>query len=349
MVALYITSVESAGKTALCGGIGKKLISDGKKVGYIVPARLSEAGNSDGYRSIAFIKKAFGLVEPDDMLCPIELSQGDLWQNLTDGVEKFSQRIKQVYNQISSEKDVVLMEGLSNLIVDKVSTLACYTIAEILDAKVIIMLRYSPTLDLTEITQISEKLGQRLLGVVVNFAPEARIEVVKHGVIASFQNVGIKVLGVLPEVQGLSGVSIGELAETLSGEILNDREKNNEIVESVMLGAMGLDSGIDYFSRKANKAAVIRGERADMQLAALETSTRCLILTNDLKPLPAVASQAEDKHIPILTVKQDTSATVAGIEEALAKTTFYDTQKLKKFENMLDQYFDFETFYSELG
>ena len=109
------------------------------------------------------------------------------------------------------------------------------------------------------------------------------------------------------------------------------------------------DSGIDYFGRMANKAVVIRGERADMQLAALETSTKCLILTGNSKPLPPVVNQAEDKRVPIMVVKHDTSGTIAGIEEALAKTSFYNPQKLQKFENILGRYFDFTALCSELG
>jgi BioD-like phosphotransacetylase family protein len=112
---------------------------------------------------------------------------------------------------------------------------------------------------------------------------------------------------------------------------------------------MTLDSGATYFNRKENKAVVIRGDRADMQLAALETSTKCLILTNNLKPLPAVVSQAQDKHVPIIMVKQDTSAAIAGIEEALIKASFRNPRKLETFGNVLDRYFDFEALYSELG
>ena len=166
---------------------------------------------------------------------------------------------------------------------------------------------------------------------------------------AVFREAGIRVLGILPEVRGLLGTSIGELAEVMDGEILTCPENTSEIVENVMLGAMTTDSGIDYFSRMANKAAVIRGERADMQLAALETSTKCLILTDNSKPLPAVVHQAEDKNVTIMVVKRDISGTIAGIEEALAETSFHNPRKLKKFDGVLSSHFDFKALHSELG
>ena len=241
------------------------------------------------------------------------------------------------------------MEGLGSLGLDKVSNLACYTIAETLEAKVIIVLRYSSALNLSKIVQIGKKLGQRLLGVVVNFIPKPKMEMVQRELTASFHGAGIKVLGVLPEVRSLLGVSVGELTEILGGEILTSPDSTDEIVENIMLGAMTLDSGVEYFARKANKAAVIRGERPDMQLAALETSTKCLIITNSVKPLPAVVSQAEEKHVPIILVKQDTTAVIAGIEEALAEASFRSSRKLETFGDVLDCHFDFKALYSELG
>lgn len=349
MLSLYLTSVEASGKTALCAGIGKKLLSQGKKVGFITPVQLSETSGTNGYKDATFIKEALELTEATELLCPIRLSRQNLWQNLTDEVADFSQKLKQAHANISRDKDIVLMEGLGDLGTDKVSTLACYTIAETLDAKVIIILRYSASLDPAEIIQIGKKLKQQLLGVVINFVPKSKIEAVKQDMTAVFQEAGINVLGVLPEVRSLLSVSVKELAEVLGGEILTCAENTAEIVESIMLGAMTPDSGIDYFNRMTNKAAIIRGERADMQLAALQTSIKCLILTDDPKPLPAVISQAEDKHVPIVIVKQDTSSTLAGIEEALAKTSFHSFRKLQEFESILGSYFDFKALHPELG
>ena len=349
MVAVYLTSVEAAGKTALCAGIGRKLLSQGKKVGYFAPVQLSETSGADGYKDAVFVKEAFELAESTELLCPTRLSRRDLWRSLTDEVAEFTQGLRQTYANISRGKDIVLMEGLSGLGVDNVSTLACYTIAETLDAKVIVVLRYSSTLNPAEIAQIGRKLEGRLLGVVINFVPKSRIEAVREHVAGSFEEAGIKMLGMLPEVTSLLGVSVKELAEVLEGEILTCPDNTGEIVENVMLGAMTPDSGVDYFSRETNKAVVIRGERADKQLAALETSTKCLILTDNSKPLEAVVHQAEDKHVPIMIVKQDTSGVIAGIEEALAKTSFHNPEKLRRFESILGHQFDFKALSSELG
>ena len=348
MVALYITSMESSGKTALCAGIGRKLLGLGVKVGFFIPAQLLETSGTNGNEDADFIKRTFDLTESGEQLYPVRLSQIELWRSLTTEVADFTSKLKQVYRNISRNRDIVIMEGLGNLGVDKVSDLACYTIAEALEASVIIALRYTPNLDVSKIAHIGEKLGQPL-GVVINLVPKSKIEEVRLELSPLFDEAGVKIFGILPEVRSLLGVSVGELAGILDGEILTSTESADEMVESVMVGAMTLDSGAMYFNRKENKAVVVRGDRADMQLAALETSTKCLILTSNLKPLPAVVSQAQDKHVPIIMVKQDNSAAIAGIEEALIKTSFRDPRKLETFGDVLDRYFDFEAIYSELG
>jgi len=45
-----------------------------------------------------------------------------------------------------------------------------------------------------------------------------------------------------------------------------------------MVGAMGQEQALNFLEVKANKAVITGGDRADVQLAALETSTKCLIL-----------------------------------------------------------------------
>lgn len=348
MAALYITSSESAGKTALCAGIAKKLLDRGVKVGFFIPVEISATSSTNGNEEVAFIKEALNLVESGDQLSPVRLSQSELWRNLTTDVADLTDKLKQVYRNMSRDRDVVIMEGLGDFGVDKVSTLACYTIAEALEAKVIFALHYSSTLDVSKIANIREKLGQPL-GVVINFVPKSKIEEVRLELSPLFDDAGVKIFGILPEVRGLLGVTVGELARMLGGEILTSPDSTDAIVANVMIGAMTPDSGVSYFDRKENKAVVVRGDRADVQLAALETSTTCLVLTNNLRPLPAVVSAAQDKHVPIIVVKKDTPAAIAGVEEALIKADFHNPRKLDTFVNILDRYFDFGALYSELG
>jgi len=122
-------------------------------------------------------------------------------------------------------------------------------------------------------------------------------------------------MGMRPEDRGVTGVTVAEIAERLQADVLCCPESLDGLVENLMIGAMTVDSGEDYFNRKDNKAVIVRGERPDCQLAALTTSTRCLILTGGVKPSAQVLNWAEDKGVPILLTDKDTLSTVAEVEQ----------------------------------
>ena len=329
MVALYVTSSQGGvGKTLICAGLGKHLLSDNKKVGFFKPTIADDKNPpTPGTDSDAvFMKHIFALEEPVDNICPIISNQ----DNLASG-------IKQAYAEVSQGKDVVIVEGMP--------VEASGGIIEALGARVLIVEGYSNKLSI----ESYKELGEHLLGVVLNKVPKNKVEHVYGELSAQFGQTGIKLLGVFPEDRVLFTLTVGELAEHLQGEILNCAEKSAELVEDFMLGATGIDPGPDYFSRKDNKAVVLRGERPDMQLAALQTSSRCLILGGDTAPISTVLSQAENKEVPIISAKGDTVAIVTAIEDALSGIRFNQEKKLPRLTELIEQHFDFPTLYQGLG
>ncbi len=325
MVSLYVISSEKAGKTAICAGVGKQLLRDGKKVGFFKPIIADaqkvpvEGTDSDA----VFIKDVFALEEPVDYLCPVISDQ-----------DKLVNSVKEAFAKVSQGKDVVIVEGVGE------GSQASYGIVEALDARVIIVEGYSK--DLPKVKNSYKDFGEHLLGVILNKVPRSRLEYVRDELSAQFGEAGVNILGVLPEDRVLFTLTVGELADHIQGEILNSTEKSVELVENFMLGAMCVDSGPEYFGRKANKAVVVRSDRPDMQLAALETSIRCLVLSGNTVPIPAVSYGAGDKEIPIISTKEDTIAIVASVEDTLGKTRFNQEKKLPKLTEIMEQHFNFQ-------
>ncbi|MFQ5947090.1 MAG: DRTGG domain-containing protein, partial [Anaerolineae bacterium] len=124
-------------------------------------------------------------------------------------------------------------------------------------------------------------------------------------------------------------------------KILNSPEKREELVYSLMIGAMGADHALSHFRRQPNKAVITGGDRPDIQLAALETSTTCLILTGNLAPSPTILGRAEEKGVPLLLASQDTLGAVQIIEQFFGKTRFHQEAKIERFRELLDENFDF--------
>jgi BioD-like phosphotransacetylase family protein len=129
-----------------------------------------------------------------------------------------------------------------------------------------------------------------------------------------------KATGTKSENRARPAITVGELAKSIGGKIISKTEKSNELVENYMLGAMTIDSGLDYFGRKKNKAAILRQERLDMQLAALETSTTCLVISGAGKtPEYRVRQKAESRGIPIITTAVTVNDIVTRIDNLLVK------------------------------
>jgi BioD-like phosphotransacetylase family protein len=325
LAALYVTSLQAgAGKTAVCAGLAKHLDGEGRKVGYFKPmvADISEKAAVDS--DAAFIKKVLRLKEAAADLSPVIGRGGDL-----------AAKIKRAYDRVARDKDVVIVEGVWRIRPGARPVEAAYEVVKALNARVIAVEPYSAEITAAGLSAKYKDFGESLLGVVVNRVPVRRLEVLSE------QLSGSGVLGVLPEDRVLFGLTVGEIAGRIDGKILNDAAKSGEVVENLMLGAMVVDAGPDYFGRRANKAAVLRSNRPDMQLAALETSTRCLVLSGGIEPTYPVLTSAKDKGIPIILTRGDTGSVVNTLEIALGRSRFNQPKKLPRLLQIMEKHFDY--------
>jgi BioD-like phosphotransacetylase family protein len=235
--------------------------------------------------------------------------------------------------------DIVLAEGyLGPGAADEVSQ-AAFTAAQKMKADVIAVEVYSQ--ETSRFLDVYQEFSGNFLGVVINKVPASQLRRVREEAGSLLADLGLKLLGVIPENRVLLAMTVGELAENLKGKILNQPEKSDELVENYMLGALVVDSGLDYFGRKSRKATIIRHDRPDMQLAALETSTACLVLGGSEKPPVAnVLYKAESRGIPIIATGAAVNDIVTIIEDTLLQTKLHQTQKLTRLAEAVRQNLD---------
>jgi BioD-like phosphotransacetylase family protein len=257
--------------------------------------------------------------------------------------------LQKAFSEVTKGRDIVLLEGGASLREGYIVDLPTPYVADLLKARELVVVKYTSDLQMMDdVLTARARHGDSVLGVVLNAVPRQRMSFVESVIKPALQERGIRVFAALPQERLLLSISVTELADCLNGEILCGHEYVSELVEHLMVGAMSVDSALTYFRRKPNKAVITGGDRPDIQLAALETSTKCLILTGNLHPSPIILGRAEEVGVPMILVKQDTLTTVEVIEQFFGKTRFHQEKKIQRFERMLDERFDFDTFCKEL-
>ncbi len=352
MKTLYITSAETfSGKSALCVGLGLRFKQDGLHPGYMKPVnvhcQVSEGMPHDD--DVTFAKQIYEMTEPFDQVCPVALTPAKLEQQLRGPETDFSARLKEAFAKVSVGRDVMVLEGGRSLREGYVAGLPPKKVIDMLGAQVLTILRYDEALMVDRAMTAQNYFADTLLGLVINEVPKTQAEFVQEAIVPYLKRHRMKVFGVLPREPILSAPSVRELAEGLRAEILCSHECSEELVEHMLVGAMSVDSALSHFRRKPNKAVITGGDRSDIQLAALETSTRCLILTGNLYPNPQVLNRAEELCVPVLLTRLDTLAAIEVIEGYFGKSRFQQPQKIARFSEMLNQHFDFAGLYKALG
>ena len=137
--------------------------------------------------------------------------------------------------------------------------------------------------------------------------------------------------------------------QRLDAQVLTQRYDPLALVETFTVGAMTIEAALSRFRRQQNKAVITGGDRTDIQLAALETSTVALILTGNLQPSPLVVQQAEALGVPVLLVKDNTMETVNRIEQGYGKTRLAEPQKLKAFLSLMNERVNVKAIYAAIG
>lgn len=352
MANLYVTSAETfSGKSALCIGLGIRFRADGFKAGYMKPVnvncRLREGLPYDD--DVVFAKEIFGMDEPPTLIGPVALTPAKLEQQLRGPDTDFTPRFMEAFQQISSLRDVMVLEGGRSWREGYVTGLPVQRVVELTGAGVLMVLKYDETLLADRALAAQDYFGSALMGVMINETPWTILDQVRKSFVPYLNRHNIPVFGVLPKDIMLAAPTVAELVSGLKAEVLCNGEHLGKLVEHMMVGAMSVEAALAYFQRKPNKAVITGGDRADIQLAALETSTRCLILTGNLYPSPAVLNRADEMGVPVLLADMDTMKAIEIVESYLGRGRVQLPQKIDRFSGMLKEFFNFNMLYEGLG
>ncbi|MBI4498884.1 MAG: phosphotransacetylase family protein [Chloroflexi bacterium] len=334
MTAVLLVGVgQASGKSALAVALGKRLQREGRRVGYLKPVFGTEPADSDA--DAVFLRSALQVRTPVAQLAPF---MGPL-PVARDQTAAVQERLKAAYADVAAGTDAVLVElpgALGDAAWDPVAVL----VAEALEARVVPVVRYWQEMDGATIATRLNRLKARTVGVVVNSVPRKVLPVVRPAVAEALAGRGYTLLGVLPEDRTLVGFSIAEVAAHLDATFLTGQEQAGGLIENLLLQANPADPLSTYVQHKPNRLVIVRVDRPDLQLAAMDTEPRGLLLTGPGRELPNVLYRAEDEGIPMLRVALTTKETIAALAGLVEGVRFRQEEKVPRIVELVDQHLD---------
>lgn len=356
---IYITSVSTySGKTAFSLGIGLRMQAAGLKVGYLKPVSTQphEAGGRVLDEDADFVRRTLGLEIPPWELSPVIITEELLDQVFMGTLKRdLMAEIKQAVQAAEEANDVVIMEGGSSMREGYTVGLNTLSVIEALDVKAVSMVSFGEgclagMCVLDDAITAKRRLGDRLLGVVINATPREDMPFVKQ--IAKpylAEKHGIEVFGAIPFDPYLRALSVGEIIDALNAKVLTGAHLRERLVEHMSVGAMTVEAALPRFRRQLNKAVFTGGDRTDIQAAALETSTTCLVLTGNLQPSATILKRAEELKVAVLLVPENTMEAVERVEGIFGRTSLAQPEKLSRFQAMLAEHIDYEALIKAIG
>lgn len=339
MKKIIISSInKSAGKTSFMVGLGKVL---GKSIGYIKPfgdRLLYKKKRLWDYDS-ALVTSIFNLNEkPEEMSIGFEHAKLRYMYD-EDGTKK---KLNEIAALNGKGKDVLFIETGADVACGVSVHLDPISLARNIGGKLIFVVSGNEDRVIDEVAFVKKyiDIGKvDFAGVVINKVHD--VEDFKNTYLGHIEEIGVKVLGVIPKANELTYLTMDFLSNCLFAKVLTAEQNLNNVVKKIYVGAMSAASVLATpLFKTENKLVITSGDRSDMLIAALETNSAGIILTNNILPSPTILSKAVQLGVPMLLVPADTFQVAKQIEEIEPLLTKEATDKIKIVADLVKKYVD---------
>ena len=354
MTGIYIGStVPRSGKSLLSFSLGVLLQKAGYSVGYMkplgrIPQKKDELlGDADAL----VVQEVLGQNAPADVVSPVMIP-GDLHALAVreDDRDAAMRRICAAYEQISAGKDFTLVSGSASF---PATGRFCHAdglrVLRTLGLKILFVERFTGRFNYDALLFLKDLLGPDLLGIVFNDVPDEEARDAARLLVPYLRERGVSVLGIIGREPGLAAMRVTELAQGLNGHIVAGNAHASRMVDSFLIGTMQVDNVMLHLRQRSGCAVIVGGDRADVQLVAIEGNCPCLVLTGNLFPNDIILSRADTLNVPIVMVRQDTYTIAKKMEALLNRHKMRDVMKIRQGAQLISNNLDFIALRAGLG
>lgn len=308
-----------------------------KKTGYMKPIGSNVLYRDKkvlDYDAILF-KEAFSLPEDAEELC-----MGMHHSKILHFYQNVKKELTERHARLSKGKELFLIEGGEFLWKGASLSLDALSLVEILNAEIVFVVagEYHEILDeLQYIHRINKSVSVK--GIILNKMRDEDMERIKEDA----QNLNLKLLGVIPYMKRLQATRVRHVVETLFAKVVAGEDGLDRYIENVFIAALSapeIKRHPDY--RKENKLIITGGDRSDVITACLEEGTSAIILTNNIVPSANILAQANEKNIPLISLRPDTYTVSKLIENIQPVILPDEREKLHEIEKEAREHLDIQ-------
>lgn len=312
---LYLMGTAGSGKSVVALGLARVLQEKGIKTAYFKPK--SSGGDPDKRidEDITLMTEVLGMDLPPGTISPFRT--GPLYLSTCHLQEpgNIKKKILDSYETVAKDAEVVLVEGSTTPFAAAGLEMDDFRLAADLSAQVLVVTKVINDYSLDAAVFMNKLLtfkGLEITGHIFNNVRRILLDKTR-GIYKPLLEKKGELLGIIPEDPLVTAPTVLEYQTALGGEVLAGEDQMGRIVEDVVVGSMNLESALAYLRRSMNKAFITGGDRSDLALTALETSTSVLILTGGLYPDVRILAKAEERKVPVILVHSDTYTTIERV------------------------------------
>ena len=240
------------------------------------------------------------------------------------------ERLSNLIMNLKGGEDIVFVEAGQNLTYGASVNLDAVSLARHMDGKLVIVLSGDDEMimdDLSFAKRYVDLSSVDFRGVILNKVKDPDDFRNTYG--DSIERMGIDVIGIMPYKRELTHMTVNTLVERMFVKVIAGDGGLGNVIQNIFIGAMsGINAQMDPLFKRENKLIITSGDRSEMLVAALESDTACVVLTNNIVPSPAIISKASELNVPLLLVSDDTYQVARQIDSMDIVVANNETEKI---------------------
>jgi len=342
------------GKTTTCLGLFEALRSLYPRIGFIKPVGqryVTVEGHLVDEDSFLF-DQIYHVQVPIESMSPVTIDSTFTRRYLEDPDKHRAvivDRICRAFDRVSWEKDFTLIEGTGHAGVGAVFEHSNARVAQLLDAKVIIVAQGGIGRPVDEIAlnkALFDQQGVEVIGAVLNKVQPEKIPLVTEYAGRGLKQLGVPLLGVLPIQNMLSAPNLSQIAAATEGRWINaESHGRHQRILRVVIGAMTAKGIVDFLL--PGSLVITPGDRDDVILAAIASAGLSgqqgisgIVLTQDILPHPKILELLAQTDIPVIAARSDSYTVASEIHNMTVKTQPEDQDKIPVIKKLIQDHVD---------